>query len=167
MKRVLAITVSVLLIATTRLFAHCQLPCGIYHDKLVFGQLQEDVQTIAKAVDEISHNKMNSPEMKNQLVRWVLNKDDYANQIATKMSEYFLQQRIKENDPDLSDKLISVHKILVLSMKAKQTVDMRIVNDLKDELTHFKQIYFGRDSVDHTDNHHIHTHQHPTPPHHH
>ena len=35
------------------IFAHCQVPCGIYDDDLRVRQMFEDLTTIDKAIDEI------------------------------------------------------------------------------------------------------------------
>lgn len=141
MKKSFLIAAALLLTSSQLVFSHCQLPCGIYHDQMVFQEVEEAIQTIETAVHEISHNPSSNPLERNQLVRWVMNKDNYADIIATKMNFYFLQQRIKLDAKNLSEKLISAHKIVVLCMKAKQTVDMQVVSQLRQEWEHFKTLY--------------------------
>ena len=36
------------------LFAHCQIPCGIYSDAMQIIQIQEDLSTIEKAMEMIN-----------------------------------------------------------------------------------------------------------------
>ena len=55
MKSVLVV-VATLLIALTPVayvYAHCQVPCGIYDDDARFGSMLEDQTTIAKAITNI------------------------------------------------------------------------------------------------------------------
>ncbi|MCH5375396.1 MAG: superoxide dismutase, Ni, partial [Planctomycetes bacterium] len=63
--------------------AHCEVPCGIYHDQLRFEQMLEDQTTIAKAMAQIGEltAKMDDgadPLSVNQVVRWVTTKEDHA-----------------------------------------------------------------------------------------
>ena len=39
-----------------QLSAHCQIPCGIYHDQMVIKGLEEDIETLTKSVNEINTN---------------------------------------------------------------------------------------------------------------
>ena len=71
MKKVLA-TLSVLAclaIASVDLSAHCQVPCGIYADDVVFGELMTDVQTIEKAMGQINELSADPTKNANQLVQ--------------------------------------------------------------------------------------------------
>ena len=61
-----------LIISHASLNAHCQIPCGIYHDQMVVQGLEEDVETLAKSVNEIQSNPRRTAQDNNQLVRWVL-----------------------------------------------------------------------------------------------
>ena len=47
-----------LVLASVNLSAHCQVPCGIYADDVVFGELMTDVKTIHKAMNQINHTKI-------------------------------------------------------------------------------------------------------------
>ena len=123
--------------------AHCQIPCGIYHDDMVFHVLDEDVETVAKMVEMMNVSecpKKSQVLLRNQFTRAVTNKDTYADKIAHTISEYFLQQRIKMDDPDLQKKLAGAHKVLVLAMKVKQAPDEAAVGALKDSLEAFKAL---------------------------
>lgn len=138
--------VTLFLVSGQGLFAHCQIPCGIYHDENVVGQLEEAIETMEKSMHQIHENKMESALDTNQMVRWVMNKEEHANKLAGILTEYFLKQRIKPDDPQVTQKVTSVHRMLVSSMKVKQTVDKTHVEALKKELKAFKAIMYPKKS---------------------
>ncbi len=126
------------LAAAGPLAAHCQVPCGIYGDSLRFLTLDEHVATLDKSVKMISElaGKGGAADV-NQMVRWVENKEQYADEVAAIATDYFLKQRIKA--PTGADaaarerylrQLEILHQILVSSMKIKQTVDPAEVSRL-------------------------------------
>ena len=131
------------------LSAHCQVPCGIYADDVVFGELATDVATIEKAMQEIDRLGQQESINHNQLVRWVNNKEKHAQNIQDVMSAYFLAQRIKletkESDADLYVKLVGLsHEITVLAMKCKQTNDPVNAKKLGEALHQFQHAYKGK-----------------------
>jgi len=126
--------------------AHCQIPCGIYGDDNVFGELMMDVETIEKSMKEIQTLGENPGQNPNQLVRWVMNKEKHADKIITVMADYFLAQRIKleraQTDPESYHKLVGqIHEITVLAMKCKQTTDLNNVGKLGRVLHDFQHLY--------------------------
>ncbi len=71
----------------------------------------------------------------NQAVRWVNTKEQHASHIITTVAEYFLTQKIKAPKdkaglPKYYETLAAHHKVMKLAMKAKQTVDAKVVADL-------------------------------------
>ena len=130
-----------LVTAAPLLQAHCQLPCGIYHDDLEFALISESIETINKALKELEGHDSQTPEDRNQTVRWVLEKEKQADFIANRMSYYFLQQRIKAESKGYESLLKSAHQVLVFSMKVKQTVDQDVVDSLEKEVDVFKRLY--------------------------
>lgn len=133
----LSLTLSFAPLATPSLEAHCQMPCGIYDDSLVFGDMKQCLATMAKAVAEISSHEMDSPAAINQMIRWVGKKDLHSDRFSEDVAEYFLKQRIPLDADNLDAKLKSAHILLVLSMRAKQTVDAQLIEDLKKEFERF------------------------------
>jgi nickel superoxide dismutase len=130
--------------------AHCQMPCGIYHDQMRIDMMNEDIETIEKAMNTI--NDISAAENKdyNQLVRWVDTKEAHAGSIMEIVTDYFMAQRIKPVDP--SDKaghdkylkqLEKLHQIQVYAMKCKQTTDLANVNKLKGLVKEFADMYFA------------------------
>ncbi len=135
----------------TPVYAHCEIPCGIYGDSLRFELIREHVMTIEKSmklIDELSKDK--KPDY-NQLVRWVSNKDEHAEKIQDIVSQYFLHQRIKPaNNSDKSAytkytrELELLHRISVNAMKCKQGTDPLYPEMILKDLEHFEDLYFGK-----------------------
>jgi nickel superoxide dismutase len=131
--------------------AHCQVPCGIYDDEARFKMLFEHVATVEKAMTEIAELSKQNPVNYNQIVRWVTNKETHAEEFSEILSYYFLAQRLKPVAADDKDghalylsRLELVHRLLVLAMKAKQTIDLAHVQTLKDLLGRLQKSYFAK-----------------------
>ncbi|GMV94190.1 MAG: hypothetical protein AMXMBFR82_39680 [Candidatus Hydrogenedentota bacterium] len=129
-------------------FAHCQIPCGIYDDPARFTELREHITTIEKSMNQINELSSEPGEHANQLVRWVMNKEDHSDEFAEIITYYFLQQRIKT--PESGDAaanetyvnhLTLCHKMLVTSMKCKQTTDLANVTALRELVDEFEKAY--------------------------
>ena len=121
-----------------KVFAHCQIPCGIYDDSARFAQMKEHVTTIEKSMKKISALSGDKKPDWNQMTRWVKNKDDHADKLHEVVTYYFTAQRIKPVDPadnetyaEYIKKITSLHEIIVYSMKAKQTTDLRNIDKLR------------------------------------
>ena len=78
----------------------------------------------------------------NQRVRWVMNKEDHANELQHIVSQYFMTQRIKLDTENYSQKLSVLHKMLVYAMKCKQTTDLSHISMLQSLLKEFQNLYF-------------------------
>ncbi|TFG80890.1 MAG: superoxide dismutase [Chrysiogenales bacterium] len=131
--------------------AHCQVPCGIYDDEARFKLLAEHVSTMEKAMNEIAALSAQSPVNYNQVVRWVMNKEKHAEEFSEILSYYFLAQRIKQaaaDDKEIHDRYLSqlelVHLLLVNAMKAKQTVDLVHIKNLKELLGKLQNSYLAK-----------------------
>ena len=130
--------------------AHCQIPCGIYDDAMRFTMIEEHITTVEKSMKSIEELSEDPTGNANQLVRWVLNKETHADELAEIVTKYFLQQRIKpvastEGDDGRKylEKLRLCHEILVASMKAKQTADLQYVKELRSLASDFRILYQG------------------------
>lgn len=146
------------LFALSNLFGHCQVPCGIYDDALRIIQLEEDIQTIEKAmlnIHEFSKKDVLSAHDQNQLTRWINTKEQHAQNIQNKMTEYFLAQRIKPKEPSDEDyrKYVRLttqcQKVIFHAMKSKQTVDSEWVELLKSSLDGLVDFYFDDHGKEH------------------
>lgn len=148
-----ALTVLASLCLAGSAFAHCQIPCGIFEDELRVEAMEEDITTIEKSMREITSLSAKSPVNYNQLVRWVVNKEDHANKIMALVSDYFLSQRVKKPAEATGDEyqtyltqLTLLHEITVTSMQAKQTTDLAKVEKLRELVGKFRVAYFGEES---------------------
>jgi nickel superoxide dismutase len=112
-------------------FAHCEIPCGIYEDHARIDLIKEHITTIEKSMNKINELSQSDAPDWNQLVRWVVNKEEHAKKIQDIVSQYFLHQRIKlptEGDAGAREKYLThlelLHTTLVYAMKTKQTTDL-------------------------------------------
>ncbi len=125
--------------------AHCQVPCGIFHDQLRFESMLEDTETIAKCITQISDlSGTHDATGHNQLARWVMTKEDHANKIQETIADYFMAQRIKSDDPSYTQKLKASHAVMVAAMKSKQTADSAAAETLKKAIVAFYEAYEGK-----------------------
>jgi len=147
-----ALTVIALVALSGSAFAHCQIPCGIFEDELRVQLMEEDITTIEKSMQEITSLSAKTPVNFNQLVRWVMNKEDHANKIMALVSDYFLSQRVKKPAETAGDEyqryltqLTLLHEITVTAMKSKQTTDLAHVAKLRELVSKFRVAYFGEE----------------------
>ncbi len=122
--------------------AHCEIPCGIYDDQARINMINEHIATIEKSMKQIKLLEKEKNINFNQLVRWIMNKEDHATEIQTIASEYFLTQRIKPEAKDYHQKLALLQQMLVYAMKCKQTTDLRNAAKLRDLVKQFHLLYF-------------------------
>jgi nickel superoxide dismutase len=142
MKTLLPLAIITSLVSSNWLFAHCQVPCGVYGDSARFTQMLEDQTTIAKAIAQIvGLAGKKDAQSANQLSRWVSTKEDHANKIQKIIAEYFLIQRIKSSSEKYEDLLKGAHYVLVAAMKCKQGVDADSATGLKSAIENFQSIY--------------------------
>ena len=120
--------------------SHCEIPCGIYDDEARMDLILEHASTIEKSMMQIT--ELEKADNANQLVRWVNNKEEHATELQHIVTQYFMTQRIKFDSPDYDKKLAALHKMLVYSMKCKQTVDLANVEMLRQAADEFRQLYF-------------------------
>ena len=114
------------------LFAHCQVPCGIYNDHERVEAMEEDLTTIRKAMKQIKElASKDDAQSKNQLVRWVMTKEKHAQHIIEVISNYFLTQRVKATQKDYKERLVKHHSVIVAAMKVKQNTETKYADKLK------------------------------------
>jgi len=123
-------------------YAHCQIPCGIYDDHARVQQMLEDVATVEKSVKLISELAgKTDAQSQNQLVRWVMNKEEHAQRIISTISDYFLTQRVKPTATDYAERLLNHHAVILAAMKAKQNAEISVVVDLKASVEKLQPYY--------------------------
>ncbi len=134
--------------------AHCQIPCGIFDDELQVQFMEQDITTIEKSMTQIIALGKASPVDSNQLVRWVMNKEEHAQKLQDSVTAYFMAQRIKPpadhgDETAMKDyvhKLTLLHAIQVHAMKAKQSTNLDEIATLRKLVTEFRKAYFGEDA---------------------
>ncbi|MBA3815692.1 MAG: hypothetical protein H0X29_04070 [Parachlamydiaceae bacterium] len=140
-KRVLHIATFAILTYSGSLSAHCQMPCGIYHDDMVFDQIDQYIETMYKCVSILKENKSSSARDKNEFIRWILQKENASNDVSSTLTTFFLQQKIKPGEDDTNKRIISAHKLLFLLVAIKQNVDVKFVEEFADEWEKFKLMF--------------------------
>lgn len=143
------ISAALLTLLSSKSYAHCEIPCGIYGDSVRISLLYEHISTIEKSMNQIVTLSEDEQINYNQLIRWVNNKEEHASEIQYIVSQYFLHQRIKIKDVSDEDaynkytnQLTLLHQILVYAMKSKQTTDTLYIDKLRDALHSFEHSYF-------------------------
>ena len=133
----------------TRALGHCEIPCGIYGDRMRIDMIAEDIRTVEKSMQQIKILREKPEENANQLVRWVMNKEEHANKIQDIVYQYFMNQRVKpveKSDADAYEQYVKqitlLHRMLVTSMKCKQTTDETHAKELRSLLSDFEKAYF-------------------------
>jgi len=150
MRKNVIITLTLLaFVIPTIVSAHCEIPCGIYTDKMRIEMIKEHITTIEKSMKQVVELSKAGDKNYNQLVRWITNKDDHANQLQHVVTQYFMTQRIKLVDG--SDKAAVekyqkeiglLHAMLVHTMKTKQTTDLKHCEKLRELTKAFYNSYF-------------------------
>jgi nickel superoxide dismutase len=132
-----------------RVSAHCEIPCGIYEDRMRVDMLREHVRTIEKSMQMIKQLNEDDLMSRHQMIRWVFNKEDHANKIQEIVYQYFMTQRVKPADASEGDayeayaaKITLLHAMLVQAMKCKQTTDESHVAELRSLIESFEKAYF-------------------------
>ena len=110
-------------------WAHCQVPCGIYHDHERVKMMREDIETITKAAGQIrALSAKRDSQSQNQLVRWVMTKEQHAERVMRTISDYFMAQKIKpvvssdrKGLARYQQMLVRHHQVMVAAMQCKQS----------------------------------------------
>jgi len=156
MKHFAAIALA-LVVTASNVYAHCEIPCGIYGDQMRIGMLRENLATVEKAMKQITELSKASPVDHNQLVRWTVNKEEHATNMQHIVTQYFMTQRIKPTEKDreaYAKKLFLLHEMLFYAMKTKQSTDTSNVDKLSALIGEFHEAYFGEAEKEHLEGHH-------------
>ena len=123
-------------------WAHCEIPCGIYDDRARVQLIAEHIGTIEKSMRQVLELQQAGRVDYNQLVRWIVNKENHATEIQTIVSQYFMTQRIKPGMDQYARQIAVLHEMLIAAMKCKQTTDLKYVSELRALLKTFDKLYF-------------------------
>ena len=140
-----------LLAWSSSLWAHCQIPCGIYDDEGRIAMLREDTRTIEKATKSIQELAgKTDAQSANQLTRWIVVKEQHASHIITTVAEYFLTQKVKpvaadqEGYEDYLSHLATHHAVMAAAMATKQKADVASVEALRQSIDELAEHYTSR-----------------------
>jgi nickel superoxide dismutase len=118
--------------------------------------LAEHISTIDKSMKQITELSQEENPNYNQIVRWINNKEEHADELSHILTYYFMAQKVKPVDKAKSrayqeyiKKLTLLHEMLIYSMKAKQTADLSNIDKLRALLADFQTAYLGKDSNEH------------------
>jgi nickel superoxide dismutase len=146
-------TLALLLSGAPQLMAHCQIPCGIFDDAARFASLREHVTTIEKSMKQATELSAEGKANFNQIVRWINNKDQHADELAEIVTYYFMAQRIKPADHEDESahkkyllELTTLHQMLIHAMKAKQSTDLGHVEELRKLIDKLEASYLTAES---------------------
>jgi len=150
MRKLLPILLLLLFLPSSKIDAHCEIPCGIFDDSATFTKMMQDVQTIEKSMIEI--NKLSAEESIDHhgITRWTVNKEEHAVKIQETVSRYFLAQRVKLPPEDADESALAdytkhttlLHEIIVKAMKTKQTLNVEAVSRLREAIAAYKEHYY-------------------------
>jgi ubiquitin len=123
---------------------HCQVPCGIFDDPRLAGELKEGCATIKKAMVQINELSGSPDALKiNQMTRWIMTKEEHASKIISLVGEYCLCQRVKpisdpkspfKNEEEYTEALKAHHDVMAAAVKTKQTVDPANADKLEEAI---------------------------------
>jgi len=136
--------------ASPTVFSHCEIPCGIYGDPMRLDMMAEHIETIEKSMKQIQELSAAGDKNYNQLVRWIVNKEKHADDFSNIVTQYFMKQRLKPAEQsdqkaykEYIHKLTLLHKMMVYSMRCKQTTDLANIEKLRSYLGQFRAAYLG------------------------
>ncbi|MCF6237362.1 MAG: superoxide dismutase, Ni [Candidatus Marinimicrobia bacterium] len=122
--------------------AHCQIPCGIYDDHARLQSMLENATTVEKSARLIGELAgKTDAQAQNQLIRWVMNKEDHAQQVISTISDYFLTQRVKPSQKDYTERLEKHHAVILAAMQAKQNATVKYAKQLKQAIEALSEYY--------------------------
>ena len=140
--RVLSLVLPGILLLVSLAAAHCEIPCGIYDDQMRIEMLREHITTIEKSMNQVILLEKDANRKANQLTRWVMNKEQHADELQEIVSQYFMTQRLTPDAKDYASKLQLLHEMLLAGMKSKQTTDLGQVKRLRELVDLFEKAYF-------------------------
>jgi len=102
----------------------------------------EDAATIEKAIKKINEleSKLDS-HSQNQRTRWIITKEEHAQNIISTLSAYFLTQRVKPSQADYTKRLTMHHAVMIAAMKTKQQTNLEVSAALKESIEKISGYY--------------------------
>ena len=143
--KLIGILCVLVMVSSAPAFCHCEIPCGVYDDPLRVQLLREHITTMEKSMTMIQTLEKSVSHHAHQIIRWVTNKEDHADQFQEIVSQYFMTQRVTPESKDYAKQIQALHEMLIYAMKCKQTTDLAHVEKLKTLVTDFEKLYFAKE----------------------
>eukprot|EP00041_Stephanoeca_diplocostata_P000016 m.13006 g.13006 ORF g.13006 m.13006 type:complete len:146 (+) comp10017_c0_seq1:121-558(+) len=129
----------------------CVLPRN-HDDERLLGEIRECCITIRKAMVEIVtiSSGPSHPTLSNQLIRWIATKEDHADKIIDRVSQYFLCERLipHGDNRSFSDSeyayrlaLVTHHRVLTEAVFAKQETALPACDRLEHAVEELGHLY--------------------------
>jgi len=128
-------------------YAHCDIPCGIYdpHNAQVAAH---SVLRMTKMIMDLHKEGEDEKAYIHQLSRLQKVKEDHAeilkHEVRVIWGDYFKP----ENYPDLAALHEKVFKIMKLASKARQSVDLKVCEELLEATLEFAEIFYKSKGVE-------------------
>jgi nickel superoxide dismutase len=102
----------------------------------------EDAATVEKSARLIAElSGKSDAQSRNQLVRWIMNKEKHAQKVIATIGDYFLTQRVKPTQEDYAKRLERHHAVILAAMKSKQNADVKYAKTLKETIEALSSYY--------------------------
>jgi len=121
--------------------SHCQMPCGVYHDDMVFDEVDQYVETMYKGVSVLKNSAFVTLKERQDFIRWVMEKEKESDKVAELITKYFLQQKIKPGEVDTQKKVLAAHNLLFLLVGIKQNCSLEEVEGFSNDWDRFKLMF--------------------------
>jgi nickel superoxide dismutase len=134
------------LLPTKPVFAHCDIPCGIY-DPHIAQMAAHTVLRMTQMINDLTATSDNAPfEERKKIIhdisRMTRVKEEHGamceHELDTLLNDYFKVEHF-EKFPDLMD---LVHKTVKLSAKARQNIDLEICKELLENTQKIAEIFW-------------------------
>ena len=127
---------------------------GIFDDPAIVAEIKQAAETIRKSMVQSGELHaglvaQTTPQSLNQMIRWVMTKEEHCTKIITAISEYCLCQRVKKevfaSDTDYVDALKAHHAVMQKAVKCKQSVDPADADALDHAIDDFSKMYLPKE----------------------
>lgn len=119
-----------------RVYAHCDIPCGIYDPHAA----QIAALTVLRMLDLVNKSKDNY-----DLCRYIAVKEEYAekckNEVRIIWGDFFAEEDLSVEINHL------VHRIMKLASMAKQGRDLKLGTDLLEAVNRFAELFWDKKGV--------------------
>jgi nickel superoxide dismutase len=130
------------LLPTKPVYAHCDLPCGIYDPHMAQLAAHTVIRMTKFAGDVHEEGEDGKKKFIHDLTRIIKIKEEHAEivkrEITTLWGDYFKEEHLKDY-PELHD---LIWKTLKLASKAKQTIDLENANSLLENVQKIAEIFW-------------------------